>query len=125
MLTSGVLAVGISILPGAQVTLAAMEGSDAWRGVQGHTEFWPLVNRRAHALGGRRPVEDRGLRTAWGAFLASAARRPTLSATDALKAVVFLLAQVRPAAFPPETGIFESSTAARPDRNSQHLTLGR
>ncbi len=63
--------------------------------MQAHTEYWPLVNRRVHALAGRPPVEDRALRAAWASFLAAAARRPALSPVDALRAVVFLLAQVQ------------------------------
>lgn len=64
--------------------------------MQGHTEYWPLVNRRAHALGGHSPIEDSGLRGAWAAFLATAVRRPSLGPADALRAVVLLLAQVWP-----------------------------
>lgn len=62
--------------------------------VQGHTEVWPLITRRAHALGGKAALEDSGLHKEWLAFLQSASRQPALSAANTLKAVVFLLAQV-------------------------------
>mmetsp|Transcript_17791 Transcript_17791/g.53615 ORF Transcript_17791/g.53615 Transcript_17791/m.53615 type:complete len:2186 (+) Transcript_17791:298-6855(+) len=62
---------------------------------RGYTEYWPLVNRRAHALGDRAPIEDSGLRGAWAAFLTTAVRRPSLGPVQALKAVVLLLAQDR------------------------------
>jgi len=62
--------------------------------LQEHKEYWPLISRRAHSLGGHAAIEDTGLRAAWAAFLAAVARRPTPTSADRLKAAVFLLAQV-------------------------------
>ena len=53
------------------------------------------MNRRVHALAGRKSVEDSALRAVWASLLAAAAHRPALSVVDALGAVVFLLAQMR------------------------------
>jgi hypothetical protein len=61
---------------------------------QEHKEFWPLVARRAHALGGRPAIEDSGLRKAWAQLLGSLARQPAPPPTEKLKAAVLLLAQV-------------------------------
>jgi hypothetical protein len=61
---------------------------------QEHKEFWPLVARRSHALGGRPTIEDGGLRAAWAELLRSLARQPAPPPAEKLKAAVFLLAQV-------------------------------
>lgn len=62
---------------------------------QEHKEYWPLVARRAHALGGRPSIEDKGLRDGWESVLGSLARQPAPPPAERLKAAVLLLAQAR------------------------------
>eukprot|EP00892_Ulva_mutabilis_P008268 jgi/Ulvmu1/5813/UM025_0070.1 len=58
-------------------------------------EFWPLVNQRAHSLGGRPALVCPQLEAAWRAFLCFACRLPRLSAADLLEAACFMAAMDR------------------------------
>ena len=60
-----------------------------------HREYWPLVNARVHALGGRATIANEGLKRAYRAFLDVLATKPALTAKDRLLAAVYLLAQDR------------------------------
>ena len=60
-----------------------------------HKEYWPLVNARAHALGGTATIANEGLKREYRAFLDMLATKPTLTAKDRLLAAVYLLAQDR------------------------------
>lgn len=60
-----------------------------------HKEYWPLINARAHALGGSATIANEGLRKQYRAFLDVLAMKPRLGAKDRLLAAVYLLAQDR------------------------------
>jgi hypothetical protein len=60
-----------------------------------HREFWPLVNRRAHPLGGAPSIESTDVRRAWRRLLAVLARRRRPDGPSLLQAAVLMLAQDR------------------------------
>ena len=60
-----------------------------------HREYWPLVNARAHTLGGTATIANEGLKRQYRAFLDVLAMKPALAAKDRLLAAVYLLAQDR------------------------------
>ena len=60
-----------------------------------HKEYWPLVNARAHTLGGTATIANEGLKATYRAFLDVLATKPALTARDRLLAAVYLLAQDR------------------------------
>ena len=60
-----------------------------------YSEFWPLVNARAHALGGKATIANESLKAQYRRFLDALATRRTLSARDRVDAAVYLIAQDR------------------------------
>lgn len=60
-----------------------------------HKEYWPLVNARAHTLGGTATIANEGLKATYRAFLDVLATKPALTAKDRLLAAVYLIAQDR------------------------------
>ena len=64
-------------------------------GVFEHKEYWPMVNARAHFVGGRTTIANEGLRDAYRAFLDTLAAKKAPTARDRILAAVYLLAQDR------------------------------
>ena len=64
-------------------------------GVFEHKEYWPMVNARAHFVGGRAAIANEGLRDAYRAFLDTLAAKKAPTARDRILAAVYLLAQDR------------------------------
>ncbi len=60
-----------------------------------HREHWPLINARAHTLGGSVTIVNDGLARDYRAFLDVLATKRTPTADDRLLAAVYLLAQDR------------------------------
>ena len=60
-----------------------------------YAEFWPLVNARAHALGGKATIPNETLRQRYRGFLDYLATKSALSAKDRLDAAVYFVAQDR------------------------------
>lgn len=60
-----------------------------------HVEFEPLVNARAHPLGGRRTILDTDLAAQWARLLDVLAHRPRLDDVDRLSVTYCLLLQDR------------------------------
>lgn len=60
-----------------------------------HLELAPLVNARAHRLGGKRRILNDGLAAQYTRFLELVAHRPVASTEDLLAAASYLLAQDR------------------------------
>lgn len=60
-----------------------------------HKEYWPIVNARAHTLGGTATIANEGLKKEYRAFLDMLAQKKAPSARDRVLAAVFLLAQDR------------------------------
>ena len=60
-----------------------------------YAEFWPLVNARAHALGGKATIPNETLRQRYREFLDYLATKSALSAKDRLDAAVYFVAQDR------------------------------
>ena len=60
-----------------------------------YAEFWPLVNARAHALGGKATIPNETLRQRYRGFLDYLATKSALSAKDRLDAAVYFAAQDR------------------------------
>lgn len=60
-----------------------------------HKEYWPLVNARAHEVGGRPRILNRQFLTQYTAFLTTLAYRPKLDGEANLALVVYLLLQDR------------------------------
>ena len=67
------------------------EGTGAYE----YLEYAPLVNARAHRLGGARRILNDGLATQWDAFLELVMHRPRALPEDLLAATAYLLAQDR------------------------------
>ena len=60
-----------------------------------HKEYWPIVNARAHTLGGTATIANEGLKKEYRAFLDMLAQKKAPSARDRVLAAVYLLAQDR------------------------------
>lgn len=60
-----------------------------------HKEYWPIVNARAHTLGGTATIANEGLKREYRAFLDMLAQKKAPSARDRVLAAVYLLAQDR------------------------------
>jgi hypothetical protein len=60
-----------------------------------HKEYWPIVNARAHTLGGTATIANAGLKKEYRAFLDMLAQKKAPSARDRVLAAVYLLAQDR------------------------------
>jgi hypothetical protein len=60
-----------------------------------HKEYWPLVNARAHRVGGRPRILNHQFHAQYTAFLTSLAYRPTLDDEDNLTLAMYLLLQDR------------------------------
>jgi hypothetical protein len=60
-----------------------------------YAEFWPLVNARAHALGGKATIPNETLRQRYREFLDYLATKSAPSAKDRLDAAVYFAAQDR------------------------------
>ncbi len=60
-----------------------------------HKEYWPIVNARAHTLGGTATIANEGLKKEYRAFLDLLAQKKAPSARDRVLAAVYLLAQDR------------------------------
>ena len=60
-----------------------------------YAEFWPLINARAHALGGKATIPNETLRQRYRGFLDYLATKSALSAKDRLDAAVYFVAQDR------------------------------
>jgi hypothetical protein len=60
-----------------------------------HKEYWPLVNARAHRVGGRPRILNHQFHTQYTAFLTCLAYRPTLGDEDNLTLAMYLLLQDR------------------------------
>ena len=60
-----------------------------------HKEYWPLINARAHAVGGAARLANRELSAEYRAFLDTLAGRRALTPEDRLLACVYLVAQDR------------------------------
>ncbi len=60
-----------------------------------HAEYWPLVNARAHELGGRRRILDKTFEATYGKFLRYLAFKPSPSDSDRLATAIYMLLQDR------------------------------
>ena len=60
-----------------------------------HAEYWPLVNARAHALGGKRRILDETFAATYAEFLRYLAFKPAPDDSDRLALAVYLLLQDR------------------------------
>ena len=60
-----------------------------------HKEYWPIINARAHTLGGTATIANEGLKKEYRAFLDMLAQKKAPSMRDRVLAAVFLLAQDR------------------------------
>lgn len=60
-----------------------------------HKEYWPIINSKVHAVGGKTVIANEGLKTEYRAFLDTLAAKRTLSLRDRLLAAVYLVAQDR------------------------------
>ena len=60
-----------------------------------HREYWPLINARVHALGGKATIPNESLKRQYRAFLDVLATHRELTAKDRLDAAVYLIAQDR------------------------------
>lgn len=60
-----------------------------------YAELWPLVNARAHALGGKATIPNETLRRRYREFLDYLATKNELSAKDRVDAAIYLVAQDR------------------------------
>ena len=60
-----------------------------------HLEFAPIVNQRIHRLGAERRIANQGLLQQYQSFLETVAFKPTLSPSDSLDIVYYLLVQDR------------------------------
>ena len=60
-----------------------------------HKEYWPIVNARAHTLGGTATIANVELKKEYRAFLDMLAQKKEPSARDRVLAAVYLLAQDR------------------------------
>ncbi|MCK5806034.1 MAG: hypothetical protein KAI66_24595, partial [Lentisphaeria bacterium] len=58
-------------------------------------EYWPLINARAHRLGGKRTIMNRQFLAQYQSFLRWLAHKPALGNEDRLALVVYLLLQDR------------------------------
>ncbi|MBO7687446.1 MAG: hypothetical protein J6V72_13730 [Kiritimatiellae bacterium] len=73
--------------------LVTLDAEDC--GVFEHKEYWPIVNARAHTLGGTATIANEGLKREYRAFLDMLAQKKAPSARDRVLAAVYLLAQDR------------------------------
>lgn len=60
-----------------------------------HKEYWPIINPRAHVVGGRTEIANEGLKNEYRAFLDVLAAKRKLDSRDRLLAAVYLIAQDR------------------------------
>jgi len=72
-----------------EIALTALEPIE--RGWYQHLEYAPLVNARAHQLGGKRRILNDALASQYRAFLEVVAHRPRATSDDLLAAVHYLL----------------------------------
>ncbi len=84
---------GVNLGPAMESPLVTIDPEQA--DVFEHKEYWPIINARAHFVGGRTAIANEGLKTEYRAFLdtLAAKRRPT--ERDRILAAVYLLAQDR------------------------------
>ena len=77
----------------ARSPLVTLDPEDS--GAFEHKEYWPIINARAHTLGGTATIANGGLKAEYRAFLDMLAQKKAPSARDRVLAAVYLLAQDR------------------------------